>query len=310
MLISIIIPVYNAKKYLERCLDSVILSLENAAIKGEILLVDNGSTDGSLDILKKYKKANSNVRVLKCKNPGAAATRNYGVKFATGRYIWFVDADDTISPDAVSKLVEEAELKKADLVMLGEKKIYENGKSSYLSAVTPDEKNYKSRFIRYGMGPTQVLIRRAWWNEHNLAFCEGMIHEDMELMSALILDTDNFAAVDEPLYYYYQNPGSVLHKANWDPHYFDIFPVLSNLYKKFEDKKSAKKYHAELEWFFIWNLLIDSVKDFKKFPEGKPGLARSRKMLKEYFPHWRHNKFLKQKPLKLRLRVFLNYWGI
>ncbi len=310
MLISIIIPVYNAKKYLKRCLDSVIISLKNAALKGEILLVDNGSTDGSLEILEDYAKNNLCIRVLKCNSPGAAAARNYGVRFATGKYIWFIDADDTIFPDAISKLVKEAETKKADMVMLGVKRIYENDKSNYLSAVTPEEKDFKSRFVRYGMGPTQVLVRRAWWAKNNFAFHEGMIHEDMELMGALILDANNYAAIDEPLYCYYQNPDSVLHKSSWDSHYFDIFPVLSSLYKRFENKKATKKYHDELEWFFIWNLLIDSAKDFKKFPEGKSGLTRSRKMMREYFPHWRNNKFLKQKPLKLRLRVVLNYWGL
>ena len=310
MLISIIIPVYNAKKYLQRCLDSVILSSKNAALKGEILLVDNGSTDGSLEILEDYAKNNPCIRVLKCNSPGAAAARNYGVRFATGKYVWFIDADDTIFPDAISKLVKEAETKKADMVMLGVKRIYENDKSNYLSAVTPEEKDFKSRFVRYGMGPTQVLVRRAWWAKNNFAFHEGMIHEDMELMSALILDTNNYAAIDEPLYCYYQNPDSVLHKSSWDSHYFDIFPVLSSLYKRFENKKATKKYHDELEWFFIWNLLIDSAKDFKKFPEGKSGLTRSRKMMREYFPHWRNNKFLKQKPFKLRLRVALNYWGL
>ena len=134
-----------------------------------------------------------------------------------------------------------------------------------------------------------------------------MIHEDMEMMSALILYTDKYTCVDEPLYSYYQNPESVLHKSEFSPNIFDIFPALEGLYQRFVNAGAEKKYHDELEWFFIWNLLIDSAKDFGMFPEGKVGFPRSREMLKQYFPDWRKNRFLKQKPLKLQIRVRLNY---
>lgn len=304
--ISIIIPVYNAEKYLERCVKSVILALEK--IHGEILLIDNGSTDKSVEIIQKFRKKYPGViRALQCLKPGAGTARNYGVTEARGNYIWFVDADDEIREDAISKLLTEAEQKKADLVMLGMKRVYKNGHTDYLSAVRPDEDNFKSRFVRYGLGPVQVLAKRNWWNQYEFKFKEGITQEDMEMMSALILYTDKYAAVDEPLYYYYQNDDSVLHKTTWDPHAFDIFPALEGLYQRFKDAEAEKTYHDELEWFFIWNLLIDSAKDFAKFEEGKPGFERSRQMLKKYFPKWRKNRFLKQKPLKLRIRVRLNY---
>ena len=76
---------------------------------------------------------------------------------------------------------------------------------------------------------------------------------------------------------------------------------------RFKEAEAVKTYHDELEWFFIWNLLIDSAKDFEAFPEGRPGFARSRKMLTKYFPNWRKNRFLKAKPIKFRIKVRLNY---
>ena len=308
MKISIIIPVFNAEKYLSRCLDSVILAMKD--VDGEILIIDNGSTDDSLKIIDSYKKKNSKIIILNCDTPGAAAVRNYGSKEATGEYIWFVDADDAVTKDSVKELLASASTNKSDLVMLGIERIYGDGRRNYLSAVDPSEQNYKSRFIRYGMGPVQVLIRRSWWNKNNFSFKEGYIHEDMELMSALILYTDNYSAVQKPLYYYYQNEGSVLHKTSWDPHYYDIFPILDSMYQRFVDAGAEKIFRPELEWFFIWNLLIDSAADFKRFKEGHSGLKRSRKMMKKYFPQWRKNRFLREKPVKLRIRVFLNYLGL
>jgi hypothetical protein len=111
-----------------------------------------------------------------------------------------------------------------------------------------------------------------------------------------------------PLYFYRQTPNSVLHRSSWSEHAYDIFPALEGLYGRFKAVQAQKQYHDELEWFFIWNLLIDSAKDFAAFPEGRPGFARSRAMLKKYFPNWRKNRFLREKPLKLRIRVRLNYY--
>ncbi len=307
MKISIIIPFYNAEKYLERCIKSVLDALEG--VQGEVLLIDNNSTDNSLKIAKKCQNLSaSTIKLLSCPTAGAAAARNFGAKEAKGEYIWFIDADDYIDKSAVAKLLGRAYEKSADIVMMGAKRLHRDGSSSYLSAVDANKAGLKSRFVRYGMGPWQVIIRRSWWLEHDFRFREGIIHEDMELMSALILYTDKFASIDEPLYYYCDNAESVLHKSKFNSHIFDIFPALMGLHDRFEEAGAARKYHAELEWFFIWNLLIDSAKDFAKFPEGKPGFRRSREMLKAYFPAWRKNQFLREKPLKLRIRVRMNYY--
>lgn len=308
--ISIIIPVYNAEKYLKRCVESVINSFETSPnIKGEILLIDNNSTDKSPAIMKSLKQKNDRlINILKITKPGASAVRNYGMKKARGEYVWFVDADDAISKNAINKLLCQANQKKADLVMLRAERIYPDGQRNYLPAIDPNSVSYKSRFVRYGIPPWQVIFRRKWWLDNGFSFKEGVIHEDMELMSALILATDSFTSVDETLYFYYQNPGSVLHKNTFDAHIFDIHPNLESLYQRFVDKGAEKDYHDELEYFFIWNLLIDSAKDFAKFPEGKSGFGRSRKLLKKYFPRWRRNKFLAQKSLKVQILVRLNYY--
>lgn len=271
MKVSIVVPVYNSGKYIERCLDSILDSLGKT--DGEILAIDNNSTDNSVKILKQYAKEHPAVKVLSCKTPGASAARNYGTKQAKGDYLWFVDSDDTIDKKAIRKLLKCAKKNQADFVMLDMKRIYSDGHEDYLYAINPKDTDAKHCFVRYGLGPMQVFSRRAWWSKH-FKFREGIIHEDMELMSTLILHTDNFAAIDKPLYYYYQNDGSVLHQKQWNPHAFDIFPALESLYKHFEDAKALNEFHADIEWFFIWNLLLDSAKDFGAFPEGKPGFCK------------------------------------
>ena len=119
--ISIIVPVYNAEKYLDKCIQSTLQALSNFDGRGEILLIDNNSTDKSGALMQKYqKKYPETIFLYKQKTPGAAATRNYGVSKATGKYIWFIDADDTISSDAVVKLAERAKEKTVDLDIIDE----------------------------------------------------------------------------------------------------------------------------------------------------------------------------------------------
>lgn len=310
MLLTVVIPVFNAEKYLERCLKSIFTAVAFAPkVETEVLLIDNGSSDNSLRLAQEFASDSPlKISVLQCRTAGAAAVRNFGVKKARGKYVWFVDADDTITKDSIALLVDKAESEKAELTMMGALRMYPDGHTDYLSAVEPKEHGYKSRFVRYGAGPWQFLILRKWWVEHGFAFREGIIHEDMELISSLILYVDRFAAVDKALYHYYQNDDSVLHKKTWDEHYLDIFPALSGLYERFRMKDAVSDYHDELEWFFVWNLLIDSAKDFGKFREGRVGFRRSREMLRRYFPNWRKNRFLREKSWKLRLRVRINYW--
>lgn len=308
MLLSVVVPVYNAEKYLKRCLDSIFTAVAFSKVSAEVILVDNGSLDNSIKVAKDFAaKSPLRISVLQCPTKGASAVRNFGVLKAKGEYVWFVDADDTVAENSVKLLTECARKAKADMVMMGATRVYPDGHTDYLSAVDFGRADGKSRFVRYGAGPWQFLFRREWWIANKFLFKEGIIHEDMEMISSLILYTDHLASLDQPLYIYYQNEDSVLHKSKWDPHYLDIFPALKGLLERFSKMGALKKYHDELEWFFVWNLLIDSAGDFKKFPEGKVGFKRSREILKEHFPNWRKNRFLREKPLKLKIKVRLNY---
>ncbi|MBQ2695157.1 glycosyltransferase family 2 protein [Candidatus Saccharibacteria bacterium] len=307
--ISIIIPIYNAEKFLMRCVVSVVNSLMEYDGKGEIILIDNNSSDNSLalaeDLARKYRGL---IKVLQCHTPGAGAVRNFGVEKAKGEYLWFIDADDKITKNAITKLISEAEHTNADLVVLGFTKVYQGGKKEKRSVSDIKDPKFRSKFILSQPGPWQVVIRRRWYVKEGFKFIEGKIHEDMDLMPALILHTDNIAIVNEQVYMYYQNSDSVLHKTTWDPHYFDIFPALKGLYVRFKKAGAVEQYRDELEWFFIWNLLIDSAEYYIKFKEGKSGLKRSRKMLKQYFPNWKNNKFLKNTNFKTHLKILMNYY--
>ncbi|MDR2755082.1 MAG: glycosyltransferase [Planctomycetaceae bacterium] len=115
--ISVIVPVYNTEKYLEKCVDSIIQqSYENI----EVLLIDDGSTDSCVSICDRYADQDKRVKVIHQANAGVAASRNKGIENASGEYVAFVDSDDFIRPETFAKLHEELTKNKADLAILNE----------------------------------------------------------------------------------------------------------------------------------------------------------------------------------------------
>ena len=110
--ISIIVPIYNAEKYLKKCLDSLVNQTKKEL---EFILINDGSTDKSEEIVKTYK--DERIKYFKNKNQGIGKTRNFGIEKATGKYIMFLDSDDYFSSDACEILYKEAEKEKADLIV-------------------------------------------------------------------------------------------------------------------------------------------------------------------------------------------------
>ena len=111
--VSVIIPVYNVEPYLKQCMDSVV----GQTLKEiEIICVDDGSTDGSLDILREYAAEDNRIQIIEQKNAGAGAARNNGMRHATGKYLSFLDSDDFFEPRMLEKAYDLAEKDQADFV--------------------------------------------------------------------------------------------------------------------------------------------------------------------------------------------------
>lgn len=315
--ISVVIPVYNTAKFLGECVESLVKGVKE--FPGEILLIDNGSKDESLAKCRELARRYKFVRVFEFEEPGAAAVRNFGLLKARGEYVWFVDSDDMVKPGAVEKLVERFRETGADSVVMAMDRVDENGKElnrplhaikTSLDDPSVKKEDWMSKFVRYGLGPVQVPSRREFLIKNKLFFDEGMIHEDMALMSSFILYTDKIASIQEPLYFYRQRVGSVLHPGKWDDRELDIFRALELIAVRFEKAGQYQKWKVELEYFYIWNLLDDAAREFNKFPEGKRHFSQIRSALASRFPKWRKNKYFRECGWKVQLRCRLAYHGI
>lgn len=219
--VSVIVPVYNAEKYLERCVDSILKqTLEDI----EIILVNDGSVDGSNDILERYRK-DSRVIVLNLKNGGPGRARNEGIKIAKGKYLGFVDSDDYIDETFLEKLFNVADNNNAEMIMTNYKDINTfDGVNTIINhnlecGIIYDKDRIKkdiiSTFTNSGNYGFFNLWNKLYLREYilSLGFLidETREHgEDWLFNIKVFLNLNSFICIDEPLYNYIHSNGNSL----------------------------------------------------------------------------------------------------
>lgn len=208
--VSIIIPVYNVESYLRRCLDSVV----NQTLKDiEIILVNDGSTDGSLAICEEYAKNDDRIKIVTRKNGGLSAARNTGLEHATSEYIGFIDSDDWVDTNFFEELYKTAtendcDIAFGDIVRKGEKKhkIRLNIQKVEI-AETFEDKLALAQGIK-NPGVWNKIYKRYLFD--NLRFEEGIYYEDGEFTIKVMHKCNKVASVPNIYYYYFVNPTSIV----------------------------------------------------------------------------------------------------
>lgn len=243
-LISVIVPIYNVEKYLRRCIDSLVgQTYPNL----EIVLVNDGSPDNCGEICDKYAQKNKNIKVLHQKNQGVSAARNNGVKISQGEYISFVDPDDFIPINSISRLYEALEKYHAPLVAGKRLEIYEgqeihNGKlcEKELKTICYDTEE-ALRKVCYGTGISVVswgkLYRRNLIVEN--PYTEGIYYEDVALTYRIIAQCEKVVELQEVVYYYLQREDSIVHCSIQPKHIEDGMRAVKEELKFMEEKHPA-----------------------------------------------------------------------
>ena len=215
-LVTLIIPVYNAERYLRRCLDSVAAQTFTDM---EVLLMNDGSTDGSLAICKEYEERDLRFHTIDKENSGVSNTRNIAMKLARGMYLQFLDSDDWITPDATESLVRAAVEDDCDLVIADFYRV--NGKH-YVEKKYIKKKDVMSReefAMEMADDPADYyygvmwnkLYRRSIIEEHELR-CDASMNwcEDFLFNLQFIRHGQRFRALQKPIYYYMKRKGSLV----------------------------------------------------------------------------------------------------
>ena len=287
--VSVIVPIYNVEKYLEKCINSLLSqTLEDI----QIILVNDGSKDNSGNIAKEYEKNNKNrIIYVEKENGGLSDARNYGLKYATSDFIAFLDSDDYIEKNAYEEMYNKAIEENADYVECDF--IWEFPNKIRVDKQYP-YKNKKEMLSFVRVVAWNKLIKRQLITDNNLEFPKGLRYEDIEFTYKLIPFVNKFAYVDKPFIHYVQREGSIANVQN--ERTAEIFTVLDNVIEFYKENNIYDEYRDELEYNYARYLLCSSLKRMCKIKDKsirEKLLTESWERLNSNFPNWKENVILK-----------------
>jgi len=264
--VSVVIPIYKAEKYLQRCLDSV---LKQTYTEVEIILVDDGSPDSCPFICDNYKERDHRIKVIHCDNSGQSVARNKGIELASGKYIFFVDADDVLAEDAIERLLAIAEKGEYDIVsgnyfrvegeIIISSNLYSSGEINKYGS-----KEMKKRYNLYKTSSSfgyvwAKLYRTSFLNEHGVRFdtAKKVFMEDSLFNLKAFSFYPKYYVLDEPIYYYNIYESSTSNKKE------DVTERVLNMIQDYESFLIAEnKYEENIDLFaplgarvFCWAII-------------------------------------------------------
>lgn len=296
--VSIIIPIYNSEKYLNRCLDSLVnQTLEDI----EIITVNDGSTDKSEEIIKSYMDDKRIIFINK-KNGGQASARNLGLTKANGDYIIFIDSDDYTNLDMCEKAYKAAQ-NMYDIVCMDYYTVKGDNKKYF--KILDDKQSGEISVKEYlfsSAGPCNKMYSKKFLLENGFAFPEGITYEDYAAIPSLGKYNPKVYYLNYANFYYVFHESSTMQSKIYKSSFEDIFKATDFLYNNLINTNLKE----ELEFLIIHHLLYLGSLNFYKYRKFNQ-IDRIAEYMRVYFPKWRKNKYMKKFTKKEKLLLYLFY---
>ena len=254
MTFSIVIPIYNTALYLSKCLDSV---LAQSNVGWEMICVNDGSTDDSLQLLQEYARKDNRIHVLTQPNQGLSAARNAGMAAAQGEWLLFLDSDDCLASPAALQILENNTLPDTDVLAFSSELWYPEEDDRYEANVLFNHSSpkrfskgwdYMAAFVEErGWGHSAAcfyLWKRALIEANDLLFPPGLLHEDEWFVPMLLSKAGGVQTMSEVLYSYRMRSGSIAHGGRNIRHATDKLHIAQRLQRELAapaDKRRTKK---------------------------------------------------------------------
>lgn len=273
-LISIIVPVYNVEKYLEKC----VYSLINQTYKNiEILLVNDGSTDSSGTLAEKLANLDGRIKVLHKKNGGLSDARNYGIERANGIYLGFIDSDDYVDPDMYEVLYRNIKKDNSDISMCGLYNIYVNKQDRQVENIETIlvSKQDAIKIVLDGKLTTISAVNKLYKKVlfDNLRYDTGCFYEDAFIIVKILDKCNKVSITNERKYYYYHRSNSITTQSFSKKH-LDIIAAWKqnfNIVKeKYPEILENAKYRVYWANFTVLDLICmsNSMVEFKDLADS------------------------------------------
>lgn len=311
--ISFIVPVYNTGLYIKKCLDSIINQTFKEEI--EIILIDDGSTDNSDELIKEYiEKSNSKdiIKYYTKENEGIAKTRNLGIDKANGKYIFFVDSDDYIDKETIKKLKpyidEDIDMIKFKLQRIDKNNnILEKVDGPIFTKISGEEafnKLYSEDVLLDS--PCVYVIKRNIFTKNNFKF-NRTYHEDFGLIPLIILKAKSFVSIPDYLYYYVQGDNSITRNDDYNKtikkfedalyHYDNAIEKINKMNLNKKSKENAKIFYTNSVILKLYEIKEEDKNKFIKEIE-------KRKMYKNIKPR-NIKQIIKRNLLHFNVKLYL-----
>lgn len=292
--VSVVVPIYNVEKYIKKCMDSLV----NQTLQEiQIIFVNDGSTDESGNIAKEYaSKYLNKIIYLEKENGGLSDARNFGMRYAEGEYIAFLDSDDYVENTMYEEMYNKALQENSDYVecdFLWEypDKTKKDKRNSY--------NNKKEMLTNVRVVAWNKLIKREILEKNNISFPKGLRYEDIEFTYKLIPYLNKVSYVDKEFVHYVQRNNSIANVQN--ERTAEVFTIFDNIIKYYQEKNFYEEYKEELEYSYSRILLCSSLKRICKIKDSKTRkklIEETFEKLYQQFPLWKENKILNNRSIK------------
>ena len=287
--VSVIVPIYNVENYIKKCLESLVNQTLNEL---QIILVNDGSKDKSGNIAKEYAdKFPEKIIYLEKKNGGLSDARNFGIPYAKGEYIAFLDSDDYIDLNAYETMYNKAIEEDSDLVECNFIWEYDN---KIKKDVRIEYSNKKEMLAFIRVVAWNKLIKRKLIVDKNILFPKGLRYEDVEFTYKLLPFVNKVSFANDFFVHYMQRKDSIANVQNEKTS--QIFDILNNVLNFYKENNLYDEYKQELEYNYARYLLCSSLKRMSKIPDKnvrKKLIKESWELLNKTFPEWRKNYLIK-----------------
>jgi len=307
MLLSIILPIYNIEEYLVECLDSVLSQLRSDY---EVILVNDGSTDGSRAIIDQYCLKYPELVIIDKKNEGLSSARNSGMKVARGKYLLFIDGDDLLEPGILEELIGNAESNNADIVVADyyefekiEQKRIRYDKSLIDSHLIREEDRLNKLFlIDVSFAVWNKLYRAAFLEKNNLFFLPGYWFEDLDFVFRAFYFANKVVKTDKLLVGYRQRSGSIMKSISLK--IMDKMAVMDKIAAFLKTEGKFERYESMYKVLYLkmmFSIVYICMKNGKD-ESSKEIICRLFDM--KYFSTLKNSPFESKHKMKRSVRIF------
>ena len=299
MKISVIVPIYNTKDYIRECLDSLVCQTLDEL---EIIAVDDGSTDGTTDIVKEYaEKYPEIIKAFFKENGGQADARNLGIAHASGEYLGFVDSDDWVNPEMYLEMYEKAKEEDADIVICDTTDHYPSRDVYHHASCFTD---------KFTVTPSACnkIFKREFVGD--IRFPIGLWYEDFEFTTKNLMLTEKISVIHKGFYHCHCREISTMTNNNSQKN-LDMITVINNLLDFANQNSLQEKYKDTFEYLHIDHILISTINRLQaqKNKNKNMVIKTMRKVVRERYPKFYKGEIFGKMPRNRKIIAFLNYIG-